>query len=200
MASGAPATPSLLPGQSPPLFTITSSDQAGTIVVVAGVCLVTAVVSVLIRAYILVQLSGTRINLDDWAIAVALLFAIIQSSLVQEEAHTGLGRTIREITSHEARKIQQTQLADQIFYIIAVWVSKVSVALFFPSPFAPAQQSPHRQRDHSSHRGVRDRGYSCEQPCLRFVPTMAVFHSQRGDVHRTSKSICLARNRASADS
>jgi hypothetical protein len=131
MASGAPATPSLLPGQSPPLFTITSSDQAGTIVVVTGVCLVTAVVSVLIRAYILVQFSGTRINWDDWAIVVALLFAIIQSSLVQQEAHTGLGRTIIEITSHQARKIQQTQFADQIFYIISVWVSKISVALFF---------------------------------------------------------------------
>jgi hypothetical protein len=131
MASGSSATPSLLPGQSPPLFTITSTDQAGTIVVFTGVCLVTAVVSVLIRAYILVQFSGTRINWDDWAIAVALFFTIIQSSLVQEEAHTGLGRTIKEITSHQARKIQQTQFADQIFFIISVWVSKISVALFF---------------------------------------------------------------------
>jgi hypothetical protein len=131
MASGASATPSLLPGQSPPLFIITPTDQAGTVVVFTGVFLVTAVVSVLIRAYILVQFSGTRINWDDWAIAVALLFTIIQSVLVQEEAHTGLGRTIKEITSHQARKIQQTQFADQIFFIISVWVSKISVALFF---------------------------------------------------------------------
>ena len=131
MASGAPATPSLLPGQSPPLFVITSLDQAGTVVVVTGVCLVIAVVSVLIRAYILVQFSGTRINWDDWAIALSLLFAIIQSGLVQEEAHTGLGRTINQISSQEARKIQQTQFADQIFYVLSVWVSKISVALFF---------------------------------------------------------------------
>ncbi|RMZ85884.1 hypothetical protein DV737_g376, partial [Chaetothyriales sp. CBS 132003] len=131
MADSAATTPSLLPGQSPPLFTITPSDQAGTIVVVAGVCFITAVVSALIRVYILVQVSRTRINSDDWVIALALFFAIIQSALVLNEANTGLGRTINQISSHEARKIQQTEFADHIFYILAVWTSKISVALFF---------------------------------------------------------------------
>ncbi|RMZ86824.1 hypothetical protein DV736_g5951, partial [Chaetothyriales sp. CBS 134916] len=131
MADSAASTPTLLPGQSPALFTITPSDQTGTVVVVAGVFLVTAVVSALIRAYILVEVSRTRINWDDWAIALALFFAIIQSALVLHEAHTGLGRTIKEISRHEARKIQQTEFADQIFYILAVWISKISVALFF---------------------------------------------------------------------
>lgn len=131
MARGSSAAPSLLPGQQPPLFTITPTDQAGTVVVVTGVCLVVAVVSVLIRAYIIVQIGGSRINWDDGAIVAALVFAIIQSSFVQVEAHTGLGRTIRNTTTHEARKIQQTQFADQIFYILSVWLSKLSVALFF---------------------------------------------------------------------
>lgn len=117
-------------GQDPPLFTITPIDQAGTIVVVTGICLVVAVVSILVRAYVLVQSVGPRLNWDDWAIGVALLFAIIQSSLVQKEANTGLGRTIQSITNHEAQRIQQTQFADQIFYVLSVWASKISVALF----------------------------------------------------------------------
>jgi hypothetical protein len=121
----------LLPGQRPPLFVITPTDQAGTIVIVAGVCLVIAVVSVLIRAYILVQFSGTRVNWDDIAIIGALVLAIVQSGLVEDEAHKGLGKTTTSLTKSQVDKIQENQFAENIFYLLSVWVSKISVALFF---------------------------------------------------------------------
>jgi uncharacterized membrane protein len=121
----------LLPGQRPPLFVITLTDQVGTIVIVAGVCLVIAVVSVLIRAYILVRFSGTRVNSDDGVIVGALVRAIVHSALVENEAHMGLGKATNSLTKGQVDRIQQTQFADNFFYILSAWVSKISVTLFF---------------------------------------------------------------------
>ena len=124
------ATVPVPPGQYPPLFTITPTDQAGTIVIVTSICLVVAAISILLRVYVLVQLGGARVNFDDGAILIALIFAIVQTSLVLREGHVGLGRTIQDITNQQLEHIQQLQFADQIFYILTVWTSKVSVGLF----------------------------------------------------------------------
>lgn len=122
---------SVPPGYSPPLYTITEIDKAGIVVIVTAVCLITAFVSILVRAYVMIQTGTLRLRWDDWAVIVALLLAIIQTSIVQEEAATGLGRTIRELTDHQLHQIQRLQYADQIFYILSVWVSKLSATLFF---------------------------------------------------------------------
>jgi hypothetical protein len=118
------------PGQSPPFFVITPTDQAGTIVIVAALCLVMAIVSILVRAYVLMQLGTFRLHWDDWAVIMALLLAIIQISLVQREACIGLGTTIQNLTSRQGQQIQQLQFADQILYISSVWISKISANLF----------------------------------------------------------------------
>lgn len=122
---------SVPPGQSPPLYIITSTDQAGTIVIVTAVCLVTAVVSILVRAYVMVQSGTLRLRWDDWAVTGALLLAVIQTSIVQREAAIGLGRTTRDLTNPQSQQIQKLQYADQLFYIVSVWVSKFSATLFF---------------------------------------------------------------------
>lgn len=122
---------SVPPGQSSPLYTITPTDQAGTIVIVTAVCLVTAVVSILVRAYVMVQSGTWKLRWDDWAVSVALLLAVVQTSIVQHEAAIGLGRTIRDLTNHQVQQIQPLQYADELFYILSVWVSKLSATLFF---------------------------------------------------------------------
>lgn len=131
MASIAIRSAAVPPGQSPPLYTITDTDQVGTVVIVTAVCIITALVSILVRAYVLLQTGSFRLRWDDSAIALALLLSIIQTSLVQREAALGLGRTIQDNTSGENSDIQQFQFADQIFYVLAVWTCKVSAALFF---------------------------------------------------------------------
>lgn len=131
MATATGQSASIPPGQSPPFYTITSTDQAGTIVIVTAVCLVAAIVSILVRGYVLMQTGTSRLRWDDWSVGLALLLAIIQTSLVQKEAELGLGRTIQDVSDREARTIQQLQFADQIFYVLTVWICKVSAALFF---------------------------------------------------------------------
>lgn len=131
MASTTGQLPITPPGQSTPFYTITSADQAGTVVIVTAICLVAAVVSILVRAYVLIQTGTFRLRWDDWTVTVALLLAIIQTSLVQKEAESGLGRTIQNVTDHEGREIQRLQYADQIFYVLSVWTCKTSAALFF---------------------------------------------------------------------
>lgn len=119
------------PGQAPPLYTITPTDQAGTIVIVTAVCLVTAVVSILVRAYVMAQSGTWKLRWDDWAVSAALLLAVVQTSIVQQEAAIGLGRTTRDLTNDQGQHIQRLQYADQLFYILSVWVSKLSATLFF---------------------------------------------------------------------
>lgn len=131
MANSTTPSVSLPPGYSPPLYTITEIDKAGIVVIVTAVCLITAFVSILVRAYVMIQTGTLRLRWDDWAVVVALLLAIIQTSIVQGEAAAGLGRTVRELTDHQSHQIQRLQYADQIFYILSVWVSKLSATLFF---------------------------------------------------------------------
>lgn len=116
--------------QYPPLFTITPLDQSGVVAITTGECLVTAFVAVLIRAYMLVRTRGLKFNWDDTVIVVSLILALIQTSLVQREATIGLGRTIRAISTSRAETIQEYIFADQIFFILSLWTSKLSSILF----------------------------------------------------------------------
>lgn len=131
MASTTQQPTTIPPGQAPPLYIITPTDQSGTIVIVTAISLCVAVVSILVRVYVLLQSGTFRLRPDDWAISVALLLVVVQTSLVQREADLGLGRTIENISSQNDQKIQQLQFADQLFYILSVWICKTSAALFF---------------------------------------------------------------------
>lgn len=119
------------PGQSPPFFTISPTDQAGMIVIVTAVCLITAAISVLARAFALTRLGTFRLHCEDWAVALALLLAIVQTSLVQREAAFGLGKTLQDVSERQGQHIQRLQFADQILYVLSVWLCKISVGLFF---------------------------------------------------------------------
>lgn len=73
-SSAAPsASASLSPGQSPPLFTVTPTDQSGVIVIVTAFCLALAIIATLVRAYVRFKITGQRLASDD---------AVIGSSVV----------------------------------------------------------------------------------------------------------------------
>jgi hypothetical protein len=93
--------PSLLPGQSPPYFVVTPTDQAGVIVNVAGFCLVLAAISIGIRAYVRFVLVQQRLAWDDSTVLLALVFYIIQSALVFRELRDGLGKTVQSLTDDQ---------------------------------------------------------------------------------------------------
>ena len=71
--ASASASASLLPGQNPPLYVVTPFDQAGVIVNVAAICLVVAVVSLGIRAYVRFGINSQRFAWDDGVTLIALV-------------------------------------------------------------------------------------------------------------------------------
>lgn len=69
MASTAPV---LAPGQSPPLTVISPTNQGGVILIITALGMVFALVSILIRLYIRLQIHHAY-ERDDTAIAVAMV-------------------------------------------------------------------------------------------------------------------------------
>ncbi|KAK5164588.1 uncharacterized protein LTR77_009794 [Saxophila tyrrhenica] len=123
--------PSLLPGQSPPFFTVTPTDQAGVIVNVAAICLILAAISMGIRAYVRFVIVQQRIAWDDSAVLLALLLFLIQTALVFQETRDGLGKTVRRLTRNQILTIQEYLYADDFFFLLSVWTTKVAFALLF---------------------------------------------------------------------
>jgi hypothetical protein len=71
MASNGTETP-LLPGQSPPLSVLTPTDQTGVVLIATALGLVFAVVSLLIRYFIRVDLQN-KVAADDILATLALV-------------------------------------------------------------------------------------------------------------------------------
>lgn len=74
-------SPSLLPGQHPPLFVVSATDKAGIVVNVVAICLVLAVVSLLIRAYVRFGINRQRIAWDDGVITTAVVCLRLRETL-----------------------------------------------------------------------------------------------------------------------
>ncbi|OBT57700.1 hypothetical protein VE04_01952 [Pseudogymnoascus sp. 24MN13] len=125
MASTAPV---LAPGQSPPLTVISPTNQGGVILIITVLAMVFALVSILIRLYIRLQIRHAY-ERDDTAIAVAMVFSIIQSSLVFVEVSKGYGKTIGNISASGIIELQKASYASDLLYIITLWFTKFSVAL-----------------------------------------------------------------------
>ena len=102
--------PSLLPGQSPPFFIVTPTDQAGVIVNVTAFCLILAAISIGIRAYVRFAIIQQNASWDDLAALLALLFHIIQSSIVFREIRDGLGKTIGSLGVQQIVNVQKVSI------------------------------------------------------------------------------------------
>ncbi len=62
----------LFPGQSPPVAIITPTDQRGVLWIVTALCIATATLSLLIRAYVRIEFSQSY-GKDDVSIGVAFV-------------------------------------------------------------------------------------------------------------------------------
>jgi predicted permease len=118
--------PSLLPGQSPPFFTVTPTDQAGVIVNVAAICLVLVLASILIRAYVRFEINRQAWSWDDGVIVAALVgntirglflarfanagyqaFHLVQTSFIFHQISLGLGKAIGRLDSKQIADLQR---------------------------------------------------------------------------------------------
>jgi len=127
MASNGTDTPALLPGQSPPLSVLTPTDQTGVIYIATALGLVFALISLLIRYFIRVDLQN-KVSADDILASLALTFAVAQSGTVFVEASKGFGKTIELVLPEDLLSLQKASYASDILYLITIWLTKCSVA------------------------------------------------------------------------
>ncbi|KFY95000.1 hypothetical protein V498_03592 [Pseudogymnoascus sp. VKM F-4517 (FW-2822)] len=121
-------TPVVAPGQSPPLTVISPTDQGGVVLIITALGMVFALVSILIRLYIRLQIRHTY-ERDDTAVAIAMVFSIVQSSVVFVEVSKGYGKTIGDISATGIIELQKASYASDLLYIVTLWFTKFSVAL-----------------------------------------------------------------------
>lgn len=62
----------LLPGQSPPLEVITATDQGGVILIATALGIIFAIISLLIRVYLQLEIRH-QISRDDVAVLLAMV-------------------------------------------------------------------------------------------------------------------------------
>ncbi|KAK5729898.1 hypothetical protein LTR17_011537 [Elasticomyces elasticus] len=137
----------LQPGQSPPFAVITEDDQRGVIYITSGLALATALVCLVVRAYVRMGL-GQAVGKDDYAIVASFLFMIAQSIALFAATANGLGETSTSVTHGQEESMQkvslcvfiaatqsdlwlQALLAVDVLYILTLWSSRCSSVLFF---------------------------------------------------------------------
>lgn len=76
-------SPVLAPGQSPPLTVISPTNQGGVVLIITALGMVFALVSILIRLYIRLQIRHAY-ERDDAAVAVAMVGKYGSDSLESE--------------------------------------------------------------------------------------------------------------------
>ncbi|KAJ5219696.1 hypothetical protein N7468_008900 [Penicillium chermesinum] len=109
-------------GTLPPLFEITEDDHAGYAAVTAYTLLALTIVVVVTRLAAR-WFIGRIIYSDDILLGMATLFAILQTVMVQQAMHNGLGR-------------RKYQYVAQILLVVTMAFGKLSLGLLFRSLMA----------------------------------------------------------------
>ncbi|KAG4415819.1 hypothetical protein IFR04_011053 [Cadophora malorum] len=120
-------TTGLLPGQSAPLSTITSTDQSGVVLIATALGLAFALVSLLIRVYVQMGLRAAA----DFSAVLSMVFYVFQGVATFVDTSVGFRETIDEIPAGELVPMQKAIYASELLYLITLWPSKCSVAFLF---------------------------------------------------------------------
>ncbi|KAK5688244.1 hypothetical protein LTS10_000222 [Elasticomyces elasticus] len=120
----------LQPGQSPPFAVITEGDQRGVIYITSGLALATALVCLVVRAYVRMGL-GQAVGKDDYAIVASFLFMITQSIALFAATANGLGATSTSVTHGQEGSMQKALLAVDVLYILTLCSNRwIAVTVF----------------------------------------------------------------------
>ncbi|KUJ14945.1 uncharacterized protein LY89DRAFT_649533 [Mollisia scopiformis] len=133
----------LLPGQSAPLEVLTATDQSGVILIAAALGLIFAIISLLIRVYLQLEVRH-HVARDDAAVLLAMLVFVGQSSAVFVEVSKGFGKTLSDIPLSNLTSLQKASYSSDILYLVAVWLTKCSVA------FLTIRLSPDKRHNFAS--------------------------------------------------
>ncbi|MCJ1436551.1 hypothetical protein MMC27_005930 [Xylographa pallens] len=130
MSAQPSAVPPAIPGQAPPFAIISSTDQSGLVILAAAVGMSFVFVASLIRWYVRREVSNSFAR-DDAVIMIATIFSVLQTITVFLSITHGFGKSIDVIGPNDLASIQKAQYADDILYIITLWLTKSSAALLF---------------------------------------------------------------------
>ncbi|MCJ1401744.1 hypothetical protein MMC11_004961 [Xylographa trunciseda] len=122
--------PTGIPGQAPPFAIVGRSDQSGLVITAAAVGMGFVFVASFIRWYVRREVSNSFAS-DDTLIVVATIFSVLQTITVFVSVAHGFGKSKENIGPGDLASIQKAQYADDILYIITLWLTKSSAALFF---------------------------------------------------------------------
>ncbi|MCJ1485909.1 hypothetical protein MMC06_006084, partial [Schaereria dolodes] len=117
------------PGQAPPLAIITATDHSGWVIIGTAFSLSLALLSGGIR-YFIRRVISPPFGYDDISIGVATAALVIQSSVVFHSISQGLGKSGELLSTEQLVHIGKCAYVSDIFFVLAVWLSKCSVIYF----------------------------------------------------------------------
>ncbi|OCT48690.1 hypothetical protein CLCR_04817 [Cladophialophora carrionii] len=119
----------LPPGYSPPFYEVTDTDHTAWIIIATALCLCWLLLFAAIRLFIRCTITP-GCGLDDVSVAIATTLAVIQSSIMLGACSDGLGRSVELIPPVMLEKVQKSYYAGNIFFTLALGLSKMSVVFF----------------------------------------------------------------------
>ncbi|KAK2748148.1 hypothetical protein FQN57_001273 [Myotisia sp. PD_48] len=115
---------------SPPLLPVDHKHHGAWIAIAAAIGQAITLLCLLIRVYVRVIVSPP-FGKDDIVLLAATISAFINNSLVYAGIHRGLGNSIELLSSDDSRYIQKVYLASDIFYLLALYLTKCCVLIIF---------------------------------------------------------------------
>lgn len=112
----------------PPLKAVTDTDHGGILAITASLGLVFGVISLLIRTYVRIECRAS-FGKDDYAAFLSMVFALIQGVLVFLAISHGFGKILSDLSPEAIFAWQRNLYVSDIFFLIAMWLTKSSVAL-----------------------------------------------------------------------
>jgi hypothetical protein len=123
------SSPTIPEGQYPPFAVVTPNDHAAWILVATALGLPCFLffggVRVIVRYTI-----NHGFGMDDYMLYAATVLAIIQSSIILGACSQGLGKAVDLVSPEAQDKVQKMYYTSNLFFIMAIGLSKISVVCF----------------------------------------------------------------------
>lgn len=116
-------------GQSPPFAVVTPNDHAAWILIATALGLACFLFFGGIRTLVRGTISH-GFGVDDYVLYAATALAVIQSSIILGACSKGLGKAVDLVSPEAQDEVQKMYYTSNLFFIVAVGLSKVSVVSF----------------------------------------------------------------------
>ncbi|OCK78851.1 hypothetical protein K432DRAFT_383549 [Lepidopterella palustris CBS 459.81] len=110
---------------------VTDDNHAGTIWIVAILCLIYSVLTFITRGFI----KWKMIGIDDYVLIAAQVVAFAQYGSLFSSLHNGLGRTVEQLPNNMREKVSEGAMGTEILLLLSLCLSKASVVFLIRRVF-----------------------------------------------------------------